>query len=143
MTRIDFYILGKTPANGRELYACRLAEKAFKLGKRVFIRTASAQQTQHLDELLWTFRQGSFVPHAPLGLDDEAHPVLIGHDGEPHAIDDVLINLGNEVPLFFSRFERVAELVDDTENVRRSARDRFRFYRERGYALASHDINKE
>ncbi len=140
MTRIDFYILAETAPQGREWLACRLAEKAYKLGHRVYIQTESEQQTRTLDDLLWTFRQGSFIPHGPLADDVEA-PVMLGHQGEPADIHDVLINLSSQVPPFFSRFIRVAEVVDNTENVRLPARDRYRFYRERGYALSSHDIN--
>lgn len=142
MTRIDFYILEQQHSEARQRFACRLAEKAWQQGNKVYIHTESAEQSQRLDELLWTFRVDSFVPHS---LDDDTTadtaPVHIGHSGEPQHHDEVLINLAPEVPLFFSRFERVADLVDQHEESRIQGRERFRFYRDRGYPLENHTIN--
>lgn len=141
MTQVDFYILDDTAADARQRFACRLAEKAWQQGHRVYIHTGDPELSTHMDELLWSFRQGSFVPH---GLDDDATaddaPIHIGHGGEPRHHDEVLINLDREIPLFFSRFRRVAEVVDGDEENRRGGRERFRFYRDRGYALESHSI---
>lgn len=140
MTRIDFYVLDSDSPDARERFACRLAEKAYDRGHRVYLHAADGAAAQRLDELLWTFRAGSFVPHGLAGAEPaEAVPVHIGH-GEPEGHDDVLINLAPDVPLFFSRFARVAEVVDSGEPGRQSARERYRFYRERGYTLESHDI---
>lgn len=140
MTRIDFYVLSGHEANGRALLACRLAEKAFQHGHRVYIHTESAAQSRQMDELLWTFRAGSFVPH---GLREHAEqvPVVISDSGEPDSHTGVLINLAPDVPLFFSRFARVAELVDQNDAQLRTGRERYRFYKERGYELASHKLN--
>ena len=141
MTEVDFYLLPGDDARQREQFACRLTDKAWKLGHRVYIHTGSVQQTSQLDDLLWTFQQNSFIPHAILGADaDNPPPVQLGHDGEPDAGHVVLINLAAEVPLFFSRFERVAELVNGDDTVRRQGRQRYSFYRERGYPLRTHEI---
>jgi DNA polymerase-3 subunit chi len=142
MTKVDFYILQQQHGEARARFACRLAEKAWQQGNKVYIHTESAEQSQRLDEMLWTFRAGSFVPHS---LDEDASadasPIHIGHTGEPQHHDQVLINLAPEVPLFFSRFERVAELVDQSDECRTQGRERFRFYRDRGYPLDNHTIN--
>jgi DNA polymerase-3 subunit chi len=142
MTRIDFYILSQQHAEARQRFACRLAAKAWQQGHRVYIHTEGPEQSRRLDELLWTFNTDSFIPHS---LDDDAAadtvPVHIGHSGDPQHHDEVLINLAPEVPLFFSRFERVIELVDPHEETRRQGRERFRFYRDRGYPLENHTIN--
>jgi DNA polymerase-3 subunit chi len=141
MTQVDFYILDDPAADARQRFACRLAEKAWQQGNRVYIHTGDPALSSHMDDLLWTFRQGSFVPH---GLDEDAEAdeagVHIGHGEEPRHHDEVLINLGSEIPLFFSRFRRVAEVVDADEENRRAGRERFRFYRDRGYPLESHSI---
>jgi len=140
MTKVDFYILENPTA--QQQFVCRLAEKAWQRGHRVFIHTANVAQSRQLDDLLWTFRDGSFLPHS---LDDAADAdrvsVHIGHSGEPQHHDDVLINLNREVPLFFSRFSRVAEVVAGDEQDKQAGRERFRFYRDRGYPLDSHTIN--
>ncbi len=142
MTRVDFYILEQQHAEARARFACRLAEKAWQQGNQVYIHTGNAEESRRLDELLWTFRAGSFVPHALDGDEaaDEA-PIHIGHGDEPRHHDQVLINLAPEVPLFFSRFERVADLVDQDDETRKQGRERFRFYRDRGYPLENHTIN--
>jgi DNA polymerase-3 subunit chi len=142
MTQVDFYILPGTDLQQRMQFACRLTDKAYRLGHRVYIHTQSAQQTGQLDDLLWTFQQSSFIPHAVFQTtgDGDAPPVQLGHDGEPDASHEVLINLAREVPLFFSRFERVAELIDGDDDTRRQGRRRYSFYKERGYPLRTHEI---
>lgn len=143
MTKVDFYILENTQPQERLRFACRLAEKAWQQGHHVYIHTVDAAEAQRMDELLWTFRDGSFVPHQLIGDEplDETAPIHIGHGAEPHHHDTVLINLADEVPLFFSRFERVAEVIGGDEPHRALGRERFRFYKERGYALEHHAIS--
>jgi len=138
MTDIDFYILDNDKPQGRELMACRLAEKIYKLGRKIHIHTESASDSKTLDELLWTFRDGSFVPHNIAGQATDA-AVIIGHGDEPQQHNDVLINLATDVPLFFSRFERVTEIIGQQDKA--AGRERFRFYRDRGYPLKSHPIS--
>jgi len=107
----------------------------------VYIHTESPPQTKLLDDLLWTFQQNSFIPHAILSDAGETPPpVQLGHDAEPDASHQVLINLAPEVPLFFSRFERVAELVNSDATLRRQGRSRYSFYKQRGYPLRTHEI---
>jgi len=144
MTDIDFYILDNDKPQGRELMACRLAEKVYKLGRTVFIHTGSPGASQRLDDLLWTFREGSFVPHAlaepaPEQTSTPVAPIIISHAYEPQQHSDVLINLASDVPLFFSRFERVSEIIGQQDKA--AGRERFRFYRDRGYPLKSHTIS--
>jgi DNA polymerase-3 subunit chi len=141
MTRVDFYILKDTGETARTLFACRLTEKAVQQGHHIYINTESAAQLSQLDDLLWTFRAGCFLPHAvDNGEDSGESPVLLGHNREPRNSHDVLVNLSNAVPPFFSRFNRVAELVGGNEAQRAEARDRYRFYKERGYTLNTHEI---
>ncbi len=146
MTRIDFYILpDQTPAS-RALFSCRLAEKVYRMGSSVFIHTRDAQQAEQLDKQLWTFKQNSFVPHAIEGESpDPETPVLIGYKQAQDSAANpnsrqVLINLDTEVPLFFSTFERVAEVIDQSDEQRQKGRERFRFYRDRGYTLETHKL---
>lgn len=141
MTRIDFYILERVETEGREHFACRLVEKAYQQGHRVYVNTVDETQARRMDELLWTFRAGSFIPHTCVAADEDPDArVHVGHGDAPLRHDDVLVNLAPNVPLFFSRFHRVAEIVDPDVNQRDLARQRFRFYRDRGYDLKSHNI---
>lgn len=142
MTKVDFYLLDAADAESRERTACRLTEKAWRLGHRVYLLVPDQSAARELDELLWTFSQGSFVPHAVLADDSDAdaHPVLIGHAEPPAALNDVLVSLVQDVPPWFSRFARVAELVGAADVDKTRGRERFRFYRERGYPLDTHNL---
>jgi len=139
--RIDFYILPGAGRRAAELFACRLAEKAFAQGHRIFVRTEDRHQAEVLDELLWTFRAGSFVPHALLGADDEA-PVQLG-DALPARAADLLINLGGALPEGWEAYDRLAEVVDQRPEVVTEARRRFRRYRKLGYPPHYHKLDKE
>jgi DNA polymerase-3 subunit chi len=141
MTHIDFYVLDSAEPNALGLLACRLAEKIWRMGRRVYVHTANAGQAQALDDLLWTFRDGSFVPHELYSPGaEEPAPVVIGCDPDPQLEPDVLINLAEAVPPCFSRFQRLAELVDADPARREASRERWRFYRDRGYPLQKHDL---
>ncbi len=140
MTKVSFYVL---PEGQDKLhFACRLTEKAFKLGQKVFLFSAEPDVCTAADELLWTFRQGSFVPHRLWngGEPDGITPVLIG-SREPPAGFEWLVNLADDVPPFFGQFERMAEIVDSPG--RESARRRYKFYQDRGYPLETHKIEAE
>lgn len=140
MTRVDFYILQDSRADTGRV-TCKLAEKAYKQGHQVYINAASDQQLKQLDELLWTFRDGSFLPHERYSSDTAGeHPILLGHAIEPDGPSDVLVNLADEIPAFFSRFNRVAELVGGDDEQREAARTRYRFYKDRGYTLNTHKL---
>ncbi|MEJ2061404.1 MAG: DNA polymerase III subunit chi [Gammaproteobacteria bacterium] len=136
MTEIDFYLIQSSRPDGRLVMVCRLAAKAYGLGHRIHIHTAGPPQSEQLDDLLWTFQDGSFVPHE-IG-NDPGTPVTINHAHTPEGECDVLINLAADVPAFFSRFLRVAEVLD--EGTRETGRERYRFYRDRGYALRHHEL---
>lgn len=141
MTRVSFYILADAAPDAALRFACRLTEKAHADGHRLYWHLADEASCRAADELLWTFRQGSFVPHAPAsaltGREDPT-PVVLGTGEPPEGLDDVLVNLHPDVPAFFSRFERTAEIV--TPDTRDAGRQRYRFYQERGYPLETHKI---
>ena len=141
MPRIDFYVLPDQRDNGRALLACRLADKAYSLGHTVYLLTASEMQAAALDDLLWTFRQDSFIPHERYPFAGaESSPVLVGA-AAPTAINtQVLVNLTDTFPEDFERFERVVELVDQHPDVLAKSRERFRQYRERGFIPESHKL---
>jgi len=142
MTRVDFYVSPNQAGDAELQLACRIADKAWQQEHRVYIRAATTDQARALDDLLWVFRDGAFLPHC---LDSAAEagetPVLIGCDNPPASLPEVMINLGHEVPGFFSRFERVVEIVAGDEASRDLARQRFRFYRDRGYPLETHELS--
>jgi DNA polymerase-3 subunit chi len=140
MTQVDFYILKDSHPEARPLFTCRLTEKAFMQGHQVYINTESSQQLKQLDDMLWTFRDGSFLPHEQYAAGISARtPILIGHAVEPDGPSDVLVNLSTELLPCFSRFSRVAELVGSDPEQLAAARERYRYYKDRGYTLHTHN----
>ncbi|WP_184037560.1 DNA polymerase III subunit chi [Chitinivorax tropicus] len=138
MTRIDFY----THVTDRAGVVCQLTAKAVAQGKRVMIFTSSPAETDAIDQRLWTFNQLSFIPHcrANHALANET-PVIIDHlsDNIPH--HEILINLHADWPRFFSRFERLMEIVSQEHEIATAARQRFRYYRDCGYDIQSHNLS--
>ena len=137
MTSIDFYF----NAEDRLQVACRLAAKALKQGNRMLIYAPDVEVAGRLDALMWTWPAIGFVPHcrvdAPLAADT---PVLIATGDEAPAGCELLLNLGSECPPHFERFERLFEVVATSDEDKEKGRGRYRFYKERGYKIANHDL---
>ncbi|MFO7604201.1 MAG: DNA polymerase III subunit chi [Gammaproteobacteria bacterium] len=144
MTRIDFYISPSHARQARQQLACRIADKAYQQDCKVYIHADSAEEARLMDELLWTFRQDSFLPHGLSASAEQADcAIVIGHQPEPPHVDkEVLINLAPTVPLFFSQFERVVEMINEDETQKQHGRERYRFYRDRGYELNTHQLKE-
>ena len=142
MARVDFYILSQHGPRERHVFACRLAEKAYRLDNSVHIHANNRADAQRLDELLWTYRDGSFVPHHLLGTEraDLPSPVTIGYDDRHAGTSDLLINLCDDVPAFAEGFARVAELVTSDEDCKLKSRKRFVQYRDNGHTLDTHNV---
>jgi DNA polymerase-3 subunit chi len=139
MTRVGFYVVQAAEPGQRLSVAVRLADKAFQQGHRIFINAADEAQARSLDELMWSFRPSSFLPHGLHGQ-EHADTVAIGWGQEPHNHSDLLINLQLEIPSFFSRFQRVAEVVTQDPDSLEALRASWTFYKERGYQLEKHDL---
>ena len=142
MARVDFYVLAQVDERARHMLACKLAEKAWRLENTVYIHAKSRSDAEHLDQLLWTFRDGSFVPHGLAGRDDgtEVSPIMIGYGDQGIGTRDLLINLCDEIPSPLEGFPRVAELVTSDETCRQASRKRYAAYRDQGHELNTHKL---
>ena len=142
MARVDFYILAQPDERARYLLACKLAEKAWRLDNSVYIHAGDRAAAERLDEMLWTFRDGSFVPHGLADSSDgtEASPIVIGFGATGAGERDLLINLCDEIPACIEGFPRVAELVTSDENCRKLSRQRYAVYRDQGHELNTHNL---
>lgn len=140
MTTIDFYF----NAQDRLQVACRLAGKAVAQKKRMLIYAQEAETASRIDKLLWTWPAIGFVPHCaahdPLAPDT---PVLIASDAQTPPDCELLLNLGDGCPPHFERFDRLLEVVATGDADRQAGRERYRFYLDRGYRIANHDLAKE
>ena len=137
MTQIDFFTNVAQPLR----LAAKIVVKAWRSHGRVRVLTPDAETTSALDRLLWTNDPLSFVPHcrmdSKVALDT---PIWIDERVEHNGPAGVLVNLHPEPPPFFSRFERLAEIVPSGESHVQAGRERYRFYRERGYELRAHNL---
>ena len=139
MTQIDFYF----HVENKLQTACALSAKACARGLRVLAFCLDPEANQKFSRMLWTTPAIGFIPHCtpdnPLAA---VTPVIVDHDGSNLLHDQVLLNLRDEWPPFFSRFQRLIEIVSLDEEDRRRARSRYKFYRDRGYEIQSHDMSK-
>ncbi len=141
MARVDFYVLSQSSEQARQHFACKLAEKAYRLDNSVHILVGSRADVERLDELLWTFRDGSFVPHHVIGSPASLEsPISIGCDADDIAPRDLLINLCDEVPIAADSFPRVAELVTSDQDCKQRSRKRYASYRDQGHDINTHKL---
>ena len=137
MTTIDFY----THVADRLDVAARLVTKAYTAHGSVRVLTPDRATADALDRMLWVQSTLSFLPHCRMDSAIAAEtPIWIDEALEHDGPAAVLVNLRAETPPFFSRFERLAEIVGTDDGELAAARERFRFYRERGYELRSHNL---
>jgi DNA polymerase-3 subunit chi len=143
LPRVDFYLVGSTEPLARLRTACRLVEKARDQGLLSTVRAGSTTEAVQFDELLWTFAELAFIPHAvwpqDAALASDA-PVLVTAGPLPDSHRDVLLNLGLDLPGGFAGYGRVLEVIGPDEDERRAGRARWRAYRDAGIEPASHTV---
>ncbi len=163
MTRVDFYVLEDLSEDAAMRFACRLCLKAIQGGMPVHVQLEDKTQVAAMDTLLWDYPKHRFLPHqlvtepsetteaqaassiesatvdgeAGNNQDSVKSPIHIGCDGPLHD-SGLLINLATQVPSFFGRFDRVAEVIVGA--TKDQGRDHYKFYRDRGYPLHHHDL---
>ena len=137
MTQVDFHILQDTSVDARWLYVCRFIEKVERLGHSILVVVDTQEEAQELDDLLWSFKPESFIAHQIIGGDEEAKVEITytANAGEHH---DVLINLSSQIPEYFSRFARAAEIVIQEPKILENTREHYKFYKQRGYPITQH-----
>ena len=139
--QIDFYVLQEKSPSGRFKLACRIVEKAYRLGHRVYVRTGNSDDTNVLDDLLWTFSQNSFVPHQlSTESDSRESPVVIGEPPPAAEDTDVVISVADDPVSDFTTYPRIIEIVGCEDDEKESGRNRFRYYREHGMEPNTHRI---
>lgn len=134
--RTDFYLLKQADEHAQLLNACRIVEKAYLKSHQIYVFCANQTQAETLDKLLWTFRDTSFIPH-----NTSDAPIIIGYAASPLPdLHDILVNLSDDVPDFFSHFQRIIEIIPENPESREKAREKYRFYREQHCELHSHHL---
>lgn len=111
--------------------------------QRIYVHNHDSSLAEELDGMLWSFRQGSFVSHECIrddGVVEQPIPTVLIGSFPPTDHLEVMVNLTADVPSFFSRFERVLEIVHGDTAKRASGRLRYKYYKDRGYPLSTHEI---
>ena len=153
MTSINFYVSKQEGLEHRLVIVHKLVCLARQRNLAVYIHTDNESSSQQVDNFLWSHDKTSFIPHAVIDntkmasadseISDTEHDkglVRIAHNYEPFKNCDYLINLTNSRPEFFSRFLKVAEILDNSEEIIAAGRKRYAFYRDRGYTLQYHQL---
>jgi DNA polymerase-3 subunit chi len=140
--RVDFYVSADAGEPVRLRLACRIAEKAYLARQNVVVLSDDAEALRRFDEMLWTFGDGSFVPHDTVQGEGAAcdAPVALTTGPLPAGHTDVLLNLGNAVPPGFDKFTRIAEFLDARPEARSAGRERFKVYRSRSIEPQTHNV---
>lgn len=144
MPEITFYVLPTQSQQERQAFACKLIEKVYRSGYFCYVLTDSEQQSRQLDDQLWTFRPGSFVPHQI--YQDEPpttdNTILIGGAPIPEAWRKVIVNLSATPPQQFEQCERILEILDNSEETKQAGRHRYRLYQQAGQEITTHNMNR-
>ncbi len=140
MTQIFFY----HNAADRIAATATLLGKACRQGKAVLVYAPEAEIASALDRHLWTTPPTGFVPHvrntSPLAGET---PIVITEDPTSAGQHERLLNLSPEIPPGFSRFGSVIEVVGREDGERQAARERVKFYKDRGYAIQYFDLGEK
>jgi DNA polymerase-3 subunit chi len=143
LARVEFHVLTEGASDSRLRYACRLAEEHAERGARIYVQTDSVGETQRLDELLWTYNDGSFLPHeiySGLAPSHDRVRIMLGDQPPPSSHRELLITLSESVPADLEACPHIIEIVDVDPERKRTARERFRQYRERGCTLETKNV---
>jgi DNA polymerase-3 subunit chi len=139
MTKVDFHFNVADKID----YGCRLIRKIRKAGQKAVVFCDDQARLEEFDTALWSFSPLEFIPHLmssdPLA---DRTPVLLTSTVAELPHHDVLVNLGASLPQFFTRFERLVEVVGTDDEDRILARQRYRYYKDRGYPLVTHEVGQ-
>ena len=141
-TQIDFYLL-ENPEQSVDGFCCKLVEKAYRAGHDIFIQIDGDERMNSLDDLLWTFRPDSFLPHATANHEELTRansPIRLGRAGGNQGKMDLLINLSTEPSADFSRYQRVSEIISSEESDKVIGRNKFKAYQTQGIRPTHHKI---
>jgi DNA polymerase-3 subunit chi len=140
VAEVSFYILPTESLEDRYLFACKLIEKAYRSGSFCYVLTDTDEQSRIIDDLLWTFRAGSFIPHQIYTgeFPETEKVILIGSVDAPEQWQKTLFNLSSNFPEPGSQTERILEILDNSETTKEAGRSRYRRYQQAGMTVTTH-----
>jgi DNA polymerase III subunit chi len=136
MTRIIFY----SNVRDKQMVVLGLTRKMLEKGHLITLFTENEQAAKAYSDGLWQHDKMDFLPNV-LASDALANetPIVIDWQHEQLRQDDILVNLTQRQLTVFSRFKQLIELVGTDEQDKALARQRFKFYRDRGYEIKHFD----
>ncbi len=137
MTYIDFYFNVENKFN--KIHA--IIEREIIRKRKIFIHVDDLSDAKRLSDFLYSTSHTSFLPHS-IGHHEEIAPIHIDWDHK-FVSDDFMINLKSDISPSFSRYLRLIEIVSQNEEDKKTARDRLKFYRDRGYEIQLIDATNE
>jgi len=109
LAEIGFYQLEHRPI---EVVLPRLIEKAYEAGHRIVVRAPEAMLAR-LDELLWTYDDGSFLPHGR--SDAAAQPILLSESDERANGATALVLLAPPFDAWPEGYERILVMFEKAD----------------------------
>lgn len=138
--RSDFYFIAEIDPL---LFSCRLIHKAYQQQHQIYIHTSNENDANKLNEMLWTFQQNSFIAHARVGdYQADFPPVEIGYTDKPNHHQDLLINLSQQPPIFANQFQRVVEIIANTDNDNQRSEMLLTYYQQQQFDIHKHLLRK-
>lgn len=138
MTQVFFY----HGAADRIAAACALLGGAYAKKRPMLVYAPEREVASSVDRMLWTHPALGFVPHcradSPLAVET---PILITDALDAIPQTERLMNLSRDIPPGFARFQSLIEVVGQDEADRNAARDRVKFYKERGCEVRYFDLS--
>ena len=147
LTRIDFYydvkdILSFASRMARKLYY----EKVISAKHPLVIRCKNQSHCEEVSFSIQNFSKKDFLPCAEFSdKSADLFPIILSTVSKtPLWADDiiVLLNLDTKIEITFSSYCRVIEIVDQNELNRQRGREKYKFYKERGYEIFGHRVDK-
>jgi DNA polymerase III subunit chi len=134
VAEIGFYHLLATPL---ERALPRLLERARAQDYRVLIRAASSERVEHLNALLWTYDEASFLQHGSARDGNaQSQPIWLSEHAENPNGAAMLVLVDGVEAEDLSSFARVADLFDGNDPAAvEAARERWRRAKESGHTL--------
>lgn len=135
MTDVGFYHLERSPL---ERALPKLLEKVLEAGKRAVVMAGSDERVDALNAVLWTYEQGSFLPHGSAADGDAAEqPVWLTTADENPNNAEILVLTDGAASVRMGEYERCLEMFDGKDEAAvAAARERWAAYRDAGHEIA-------
>ncbi|HCU04856.1 MAG TPA: DNA polymerase III subunit chi [Coxiellaceae bacterium] len=144
MTRVDFYLTSETNKQDILRFACRVLEKAYEQNCHVYVLAENMAQANQLNDLLWTFRDISFIPHQLVDTSSEvSSPIQIGCDMTRPSTQEILLNLQKDIPTIFNQFQRIIEIISNESMDHQRALEHQQFFETHACEIHRHDLRKK